>query len=188
MKNDATKCWTVNRSFWLSKTCTPVFQLLITSPYCLTIPQYEYEEWWTKCLLWTKPLIGYCKPSLNNQNIFPLSSVPFKRVSTISGWRFVIQNVQFKSCAHNPSFMKVFLKCNVAVESSGWLWWKQSFLVFCPNFGPRRQPQCWFSRFHKSSENIFLFISGEGGSGELIMEEQAGCSDGCATRKTVTLC
>ena len=122
MRNDGTKCRTVNWSFWLNQTCTLVFQLLISSPYCLTIPQYEYEEWKNQMLALInspKPLLGFRKPSLSNQNILPLSSVPLKRVSAISAWWFVIQNVQLKSCAHNPSFMKVFLKCNVAVESTG---------------------------------------------------------------------
>ena len=115
----------------------------------------------------------------------------FKRVSTIADWWFVTQNVFFKSCiVHNlSSFRQNYQKCNRGLWIHGGLVLVETkFLVFAQTLGCR-QPQCWFRRFHKSSENIFLFISWEGRKWR-IDYGKAGCwsSDGCTTRRPATLC
>ena len=111
--------------------------------------------------------------------------VPLKRVPTITAWRFVNVNADFKPWMHNPSVLQHFLFAMKSLLYPG-VWFSRNKVLqfFRPNFGPVLVSRSVDSvAFVKVSENIFHFISGVGGSRELIM-----AGDGCGTRKTVTLC
>ena len=124
-----------------------------------------------------------------NENIPHLSIVPSKgsRQSTLddSSEKCVLRT---NNAMHNPSYGQSEHKFNKIADSTVGFSGNKLSSFFCPKLlvaGSRSVDSVVLVKVVK----LFWFSLVErGGSGKLIMEQQAEASDGCGTRKTVTLC